>query len=834
MEISKLTNDDNIIDSINSKPLVNINKSNINYLLLDKEFKSLMCQFSKTLKDYYTVSKYNFQEAKSLFSLIEEIINIIILQNCNLTKNTELENQINLIINGLKSASYSNEENLINFYNDTTKIFNKLFIKKDVFMSRNIQNFQIVNENNNPKNNVRSRTPSIGERQFNKMHLNENKNLINTVQKLFSNFDIFEEILGNISDKVRKDFSQVKKNTLQMIIKEFLFMQNIINNCNFSLLNEKKLSNKMTRKRKNSSASISGYNIKCTNSTSPNIKNLYNNNQIMEKLLYQNETFKCKNIENEIKMSQMKNELIEYQKKLNYAEKKIENYIKVISKNKNIMTALFQKNKILNNQKNQIIINNQNNNRNNNNNCNNLIEKINKLSKDNLSYKNENRKLKLIINQQKNLKNNDLSFSTKNDLTTTNNNIKSESTSSQFYDAKLKSIENNLLSKEKEYKNEITYLTNNNMSLTKDLSAKRKDIVHLEKNYLERTKELKKLKYENSNFNQLIKQLKDGVDKTNKINNEYKNKIISLESYIEKLKIDDKQNEELNKLKESYENMKNLYDTAIIENNKLIEENQKKESEFLSKLDDEKDKSLLEISEKENSYISKIKEIQNANNELSNDITLKENVIQQKDEIIKNLKKKYANNESENLKKLKEKNNLLSADIDEYVLKIEEDKTIIESQKQDIEGLKNFIAKLQNENEKIILKESKRVETNNSFNTSIETSILEKENKKLREQIEHISNELPKEIEELKSENSSLKQQIISYQNIKNNYDINSEHIRSKSCSLSQNFFNEEENNNYKQKCDLLTKENEKLNKQLKNMLKKSIVYVKSNSNDQE
>ena len=66
------------------------------------------------------------------------------------------------------------------------------------------------------------------------------------------------------------------------------------------------------------------------------------------------------------------------------------------------------------------------------------------------------------------------------------------------------------------------------------------------------------------------------------------------------------------------------------------------------------------------------------------------------------------NNESENLKKLKEKNNLLSADIDEYVLKIEEDKTIIESQKQDIEGLKNFIAKLQNENEKIILKESTR------------------------------------------------------------------------------------------------------------------------------
>ena len=813
----------------------------MNNLLLDKEYTLLMDKLSKIIKEYYSISKDNFQEVKSLFSLIEEIINLIILQNSNLIQNTELEKQLHLTTNGLKSAFYSNKENLITFFNDATIIFKKLSQKKEIFMQNFGNNTQIVwtqpNENINPKNRKRmTRTPSMGERQFRRMRLDEKNNLISRVQQLFSNFDTFEEILGNISNEYRNDFSLLKNKTMQIIIKEIIILQNVIKNYNFSLLNEKKLINKMIKERENSylwNSNASEYNTNNVNPSSINIKNLYDYDiQNMEKLIQQNKIYKFKNAENDIKMNQMKKELSEYQNKLIFAEKKIENYTKIIQKNKNIMNVLFQKNKMLNNQNNQIIINNENNGKNFGNNCKNLIEKINNLSKDNLLYKNENKKLKLIINRQRNLRRN-LSFNNSNDLISNNTNIKTENTSSQFYDAKLKSAEKDFLTKEKEYKNEITYLTNNNMSLTKNLSITKKNILNLQKDYTEKTKELEKLKNQNNNFNNLVKQLRDSVDKTNKINTEYKNKINILESDIEKIKNDDKQKEELNKLKESYEKIKNLYESTITENKKLTEESQQKEKEFSLKLDNEKEKNLLKISEKENEYISKLKEIQNANTELSNDITLKENVIQQKDEIIKNLKKKYVNNEEENLKKLKEKNDLLSADVDEYVLKIEENRAIIESQKQDIEGLKNYITKLQNENEKLIIKESSRVDTNNSLNNNDENLRLEKENKKLREQIEHISSELPREIEELKSENSSLKKQILICKNINSYSDINSEPIRNRSDLISKNILGEEGNNNLKTKCDILTNENEKLKKQLKNMMKKSIVYMKSNSKDE-
>ena len=82
----------------------------------------------------------------------------------------------------------------------------------------------------------------------------------------------------------------------------------------------------------------------------------------------------------------------------------------------------------------------------------------------------------------------------------------------------------------------------------------------------------------------------------------------------------------------------------------------------------------------------------------------------------------------------------------------------------------------------------------------------------------------------MKSENSSLKKQILICKNINSYSDINSEPIRNRSDLISKNILGEEGSNNLKTKCDILTNENEKLKKQLKNMMKKSIVYMKSNS----
>ena len=92
----------------------------------------------------------------------------------------------------------------------------------------------------------------------------------------------------------------------------------------------------------------------------------------------------------------------------------------------------------------------------------------------------------------------------------------------------------------------------------------------------------------------------------------------------------------------------------------------------------------------------------------------------------------------------------------------------IENKNQELEGLKNFIQKLQKEKEDNVLNKDKIFDNNiiniNNNNSNNEMK-LKKEIEKLKAQLEHLSTTFPKEMEDLRKENEKL---IIKYNNLKN------------------------------------------------------------------
>ena len=342
-----------------------------------------------------------------------------------------------------------------------------------------------------------------------------------------------------------------------------------------------------------------------------------------------------------------------------------------------------------------------------------------KRKKNNLYENNEvnNQKTKNLVNENKKLKENNLKL--KNEL----EKIKNQNELSNKKEKKNKSAEkiDEAISLQKQielYKIQIqsnekqilalgNQLTNNSKEYENSLNQKEKIIKNLENKVSKLCKENKKLVEEKTELEKLISN--NSKEKNKNYNFENKNLFIEMQE-LEFISCSTKHKNEIEKLNKKYnEEITNLRN-EIKNNNNLLQE-------------------------KEN-VISELK-------------TENKKIISEKEQLINDVNNLKINDNSFNSRKSQKK---ISKSHTELTQKLQDAEDELEKEKNEKEGLKCVIDKLQKEKENLIKE--------NNINGGDKEKELTKENKKLKQQIEHLSITFPQEIEELRKENKNLIEKI--------------------------------------------------------------------------
>ncbi len=501
--------------------------------------------------------------------------------------------------------------------------------------------------------------------------------------------------------------------------------------------------------------------------------NIQNNEQNMNKL--QNVIKNNKNLIKSIeKLDEINKKLIEENNKLKVILKKKDYIIKQLNLNNNKLKIKIKnyENIIAQNEIDNLNKNNNNvnlyyyNNNDNNNNC--FKDELKIIQNDYFSYVTNSIDLKMDIEILKgtiNQKDKEI-FSLKKEILKNNDNI------------------NNKIS---EYEK-----TNNNYKLL--LNEKGKQINIQEKEIKDLKNQITNLKTQitnNKNKNTKIKtiiisEIKieiKGIKQDNQKKDEYKIKY-------------EQKDRELNTIKKEYINQINLLNSTILNNNQIIES----KDQVINKLklnNQINDNNIYDLKQKElENEINKLRKdnekLLKANSEL-NDIKESIHIKEQENkDIIRELKQDKLLLENE-LDEFKKKNEQLNKEIIEsknvydnisikgsnninikesytkkvskthtdFIKKIKNLENDIESKNQELEGLRNFINKLQKEKENIVLNNNYN---NNIINSNENEIKLKKEIEKLKGQLEHLSSTFPKEMEELRNENKKL---LNKYHNLK-------------------------------------------------------------------
>ena len=566
------------------------------------------------------------------------------------------------------------------------------------------------------------------------------------------------------------------------------------------------------------------------------LKNINNNNQNIDKnlkiklnsLIKENSILK-NNIE-ELKLNNYNSTRSEYNSKLsikkdldfdgNNIDSSIEKENELLKKKLNIIEKNLSENQLQNKELNNEI-----------NKLNNKYEtQISQLSKKNsellVNLKNKQNELlnlkKEYMIKYKELENLKIKL---NNMKNNNNNNKNNNNNNN-------SIENEILEK---YKNENEQLKANNSTYQEKIKFYQTEIRNI-KNELYDKKQTN-IELENDNQNQ-IKELKDNYEKElSEINNKNINLTNSLEEYKNFNSDLSQQISNLNQqilakdvkileLKYQIEQLENKIKNKEEENQKLLNKIEKI-SEDISK--NNKKEEIDKLNEK-------LEEQENLNNDLNeellkikNDNELLKNKIMSDEKIINEFKNKennqydikLLNNEIDNLKnenlELKSCNKKLTNQLKEFIdnnkdkdKNNEKDETI-KKQKEEIEGLKQLISKIQKEREK----------------GDDDINVLKRENEKIKNQIIRLSQTLPEEYNELQKQYNDLENKYL--QEIKNkNSNLSLSGKKSKNDSDSRNTNEDQlakELKEAKKEIDIIKKKNNQLVEQLEEKEIKKTCY---------
>ena len=775
--------------------------------LYEEEFINLINSLNESIKEYYKVSKHNIKETNNFLSIfekewkeMEKPLKEEIQKNSSedIKKIIIKVSQSQNIITQIQKNSSANEQNLSLFFNDAKKIFKKMKEKRN----ENLANKQFRAKS------LRNHTIN-GNLDF--QNDKNNKSVISIIIKkilyYLNQFKDYNEIVGKVSNKEKYNFINLQKSIYE-VLENFQRNNNRLLNGNDPLNNDQL--NYLFEENPKENINIT----KITNTYNKEISIL--NNKIKEL----SETIQNYNIENlEIK-------------KIDELKKKIEEQLNKTNENTNDNTNINSEKQ---NDLEKMVLNIIDNNKN-------LNSKLNKLKSD-IQKKNE-------IIKNLNLNNSKL----KQDLLNKDNIIQKKDyeimtlTQDNQLDNNAYQRTDKLLNKELGNKNLNVNISNIDINLTNGLRKEMQNLnkapsssinkteyldinkvnsnqINIIKKEYENQKLILKKKYEKQN-NELIKNI-ENLSKQLTLKNE---EIISLQKEIIKNKTPIKENS-MNFAQNINHNLKKSFSKPEEENNKLKQQIIIKGKQLQGKSDNSNYKeNIRKLQLKENNL--KLVEYQQQTINL-------QNIINEKDELIKQYQNKIQNNNNINtinikfislenkynnlLKELKNKNtetNNLKTVLSNNNKKINELNNIILNNKKLIQSLNNKITDLKssaienNQNELINKYKNELNELNNAF---IKTnSILEQKDliiKNLKENPNINNNELKEVINQLKQENKNLADELMKY-NIPNKSNQNEEELKNKIDLLNLKISSlNEENEYYKNKA-------EELHEQLKNVYK--------------
>ena len=685
-------------------------------LIYDDEFVSLINRLNESIKEYYKVTKNNITDASSVLSFyedqgksIQELLEQIMNQSGSVEINDMVEqfSKINDIMTQLQINAFSNEKNLNLFFEDAKILFRKMKMKRKQkiieLINNNIDANISINKNNilndsfsNSFNKVESnflKKNKILQEQMSYKKINvDNKNTKPNTRFLLSISNIYLKInrlinkfteFDNLINKMNNEAFNKYNNLQNSIKKELDSLMNIIkNNVNNNITNNIIYDDQNRRSRS------------IPNGISKEFENLKQIRQINEKKIEQlnyelnNYKINLENLKNLNKISANLNS--DYETK-----------IRELQINNNNLTINLMKAEQLIKEKDSLILSYQSNLKkaNNNNNINNNLN-----SEDSMNLKDPQiMQLQQQINIYKN-----------------NENLLNE---------QIANLNNKFQIKINEYESKLSLNNDKNSSLSRIIIKKNQDVLKLQNEnnkYKSEIQQLKKtinsqipIEYQNeiqrltndiNNYQNIIYQYENKINElsqsksmnlNNKINNNRFSDNLSMQKKFEIL------NREM-QLKESE------YINKNVKNGKIIEELKKKLTQL--------EKEILNYQKKEKYYEDNnnkyIKQIEDMNN----DILHTNKILEQKDELIKKLNEKKSDqisNNNLNLQLQKEKK--------EYQFQLEQ------MQKKYI-AVKELLEE-KNSNNNIN-------DNNNNENLKMKLIDIQLENDKLRKQIEEFSSSL--------------------------------------------------------------------------------------------
>ena len=448
--------------------------TNFKGILYDTEFIVYINSLSKSIKEYYEVTKNIIINKKLLINLVEEELNASksIIDKIKKEKNF---NQINLfnsynenikkIFNKLKININSEEKNISFFFNDAKIIFSKLKEKRQELILKNRTKRKLASTNNTFN--------SFNSNFTNNLHTNINMNTKDTKLSSFFNNNNCSNISTQYFNKIDDGYSK-NKNSSEIYFNTYENNTNTLKKRNCLINQNTERTKRKTRNQIFSTENISEFVVKKNVSTNFKDKNKNKIKQIL----------KVENNNNKI------NELMKY---INIYKKEID-----ILKNEN--TELKHSNLLLKKDLNK--------DNNNNNSEKNSKTKINSKIKENMKLKKSLDKIKLrqlkISNCENNSKNNSKNNNTSNKFLYKNNlndsNINARE--AKLLINKINIIKKKLLIKDKKIRklnSEIISLKNKNKSDISQLSNKNSEF------------------QENLKNNNNLKLLYDNINDSNKI-----------------------------------------------------------------------------------------------------------------------------------------------------------------------------------------------------------------------------------------------------------------------------------------------------------------------------
>lgn len=727
---------------------------------------------------------YFFEDAKILFKKMKEKRQEIIMK---------MKKRCNSTSRGNYSSTYASSQNNINVnyrkINPNNKNKNERFLQSEINTNiRNMQNltseFNIINKsvrytnmNNNLSRTQKSKTlnknkGSINDEFFENIELKQsnsniknNENYDTEVILKIKNAEI--EKLKSINQKISLELKRYKNKLLEIGSNNDITLtkeSNSINNVSqekdkiISSLKEDITKNKkknielMTNIKK-----LQDENNKLKNKNLQKVVKLSNNQELennLNNLIAENnmlkinlEKYKLKsnNVQSEYNYSvNMKKDLSfdnkTIEKENDLLKKKISNTEKkLIEKEKQNKELNYEMNNIKNKYELQLSQLTEKNSELTSNLTNKQTDLLN-LQKENLTISQELEKFKKsLINSKENQK-----IFNSNDGINYNNkaNINKINTSGEVLNKtieKFKSENEQLKTNNNIYQDKIKYYQTQIRNIKNELYEKNKDTIELKNNTQQQIKELKD-KYEKiiSEINEKNKSLESSLEECQTFNSDLSQQICNLNQQIVAKDV------KILELNYQIEQIQNNLASTEEENKKLLKKIEESNNN-ISKIETNKDSNINETISKLN---EKIEEQQNINNDLNEELIkirkdndLLKNKILSNDRRITDYKNKEINQENvqelnnkiENLQKenlsLKENNKKLTCQLEDS-----------QKQKEENEGFKQLITKLQSE------KENHDEEINN----------LKRENEKIKNQIIRLSKKLPEEFNDLQKQYNEL------------------------------------------------------------------------------